>query len=424
MFIDYAKIFVKSGKGGDGKVSFHTAKYVPNGGPDGGDGGDGGSVIFKAVKNLTTLQNFRYKRKYIAQDGEIGGRRKKFGKKGEDLIVEVPIGTIIKNAETMDILADLTEEGEEIIVAKGGKGGLGNIHFANSVRQAPNFAKAGEEAEEFNLLIELKLLADVGLIGLPNVGKSSLLSVITSARPKIADYHFTTVEPNIGICVVDDNYHFAIADIPGLIEGASIGLGLGHDFLKHIERTKLLVHLVDVSGSEGRDPIEDFELINKELAEFSPDLANRPQIVVASKIDLADEKQIKNFEEYIKTKKLELYNICAPIHEGTEKLVLKILELLKKLPDTKLKTSIVNDRKIYKFEEDSFEIKRNDDTSFTVSGLWIKRLMANINFEDIESLNYFQRQLKSKGVFETLEKEGCIEGDLVYIDDFSFEYIP
>lgn len=422
MFIDYAKIYVKSGKGGDGKVSFHTAKYVPNGGPDGGDGGKGGDVIFEATKSLTTLQDFRFKRKYLAEDGEVGGRRKKFGKDGQDLLVKVPVGTIIKNADTDQVLADLTEDGERIVIAKGGRGGKGNVHFANSVRQAPNFAKPGEAAEEYNLLIELKLLADVGLIGLPNVGKSTLLSVLTSARPKIADYHFTTIDPNLGICTVDD-FHFAIADIPGLIEGASEGLGLGHHFLKHIERTKLLVHLVDVSGSEDRDPLEDFLLINQELAHFSEELKDRPQLVVASKMDLATEEQMRTFEEEMKKRGHEVHFICGPIHEGTLALKKKIAELVKTLPDTKLKTKLFVPSKLYKFEEDQYKVEEVED-GYQITGKWVERLLASVNFEDSESLNYFQRQLKQKGVIDALVEAGVQEGDMVYLGDLGFEYVP
>lgn len=422
MFIDYAKIYVKSGKGGDGKVSFHTAKYVPNGGPDGGDGGRGGDVIFEATQSLTTLQDFRFKRKYIAEDGEIGGRRKKFGKDGQDLLVKVPVGTIIKNADTNQVLADLTEDGERIVIAKGGKGGKGNVHFANAVRQAPNFAKPGEAAEEYNLLIELKLLADVGLIGLPNVGKSTLLSVITAARPKIADYHFTTIDPNLGICTVDD-FHFAIADIPGLIEGASEGLGLGHNFLKHIERTKLLVHVIDVSGSEGRDPIQDFHLINQELSNFTEELKTRPQLIVASKIDLASEEQMENFEKQMKALGHEVFFICGPIHEGTTNLVKKIAELVQTLPDTKLKTKLFVPTKLYKFEEDQYKVEKVEE-GYLITGKWVERLLASVNFEDTESLNYFQRQLKQKGVIDALVAAGVEEGDMVYLGDLGFEYIP
>lgn len=422
VFIDQARIFVKSGKGGDGKVSFHTAKYVPNGGPDGGDGGKGGDVIMVASSQLNTLQSFRYRRKYVAEDGEIGGRRKKFGKNGADLLIQVPIGTLVKDADTGEIYADLTEEGEKVVLARGGKGGKGNVHFANSIRQAPNFAKPGEEAEEFYIDLELKLLADVGLIGLPNVGKSTLLSVITAARPKIGDYHFTTIEPNLGICSVDE-FHFAIADIPGLIEGAAEGKGLGHDFLKHIERTKLLVHLVDVSGSEGRNPLEDFEMVNKELQQFSSVLAERPQMVLASKIDLASEEQVENFAKTLKKRGFEVYPICGPIHEGTQEVVHKMAKMVKELPATSLKIEVKKKEKIYKFEEEKFRVEKVED-GYEIKGKWIERLLSSINLEDTESLQYFQRQLKWHGVIDALLKEGIEEGDLVFVGEHSFEYLP
>lgn len=422
MFIDHAKIYVRSGKGGDGKVSFHTAKYVPNGGPDGGDGGKGGSVIFVASTNLSTLQDFRYKRKYLAEDGMIGGRRNKTGKDGENLYVKVPVGTLIKNAETGQILADLTEDGEEVVIAKGGKGGRGNARFANAVRQAPNFARAGEAAEEFNLQIELKLLADVGLIGLPNVGKSTLLSVISQAQPRIADYHFTTLEPNLGICSVDD-YHFAVADIPGLIEGASEGQGLGHDFLRHIERTRLLLHLVDVSGSEGRDPLVDFAVINEELAKFAVELSDRPQIVVASKIDLASEEQLTNFRKKIEEQGYDVFEICGPIHEGVKALMEFTAAKLQTLPKTQLKQKQETANRVYTYEPHRFTVHR-EGRWFDVQGKWAENLVQSTNFEDVESLQYFQRQLKQRGVIDALLEAGIQEGDTVHMYGLEFEYVP
>lgn len=422
MFIDHAKILIRSGKGGDGKVSFHTAKYVPNGGPDGGDGGKGGSVIFEADSNLSTLQDFRYKRKYIAEDGEMGGRRNKSGKDASDLIVRVPLGTLIKHAETGQILADLTEAGERAVLARGGRGGKGNARFANPVRQAPNFARAGEAAEELEVLVELKLLADVGLVGFPNVGKSTLLSVISSARPRIADYHFTTLQPNLGICEVDSQT-FAVADIPGLIEGASEGLGLGHDFLRHIERTRLLLHLVDVSGSEGRNPIEDFQLINAELKQFSEALADRPQIVVATKIDLASEEQISAFTQEMEALGYSVYPICGPIHEGVEPLLKQVVERLSVLPQTILKQKQELDERTYTYVPFDFTV-RKDEGGYVVEGKWIENLVASTNFEDVESLNYFQRQLKQRGVLDEMIRQGIREGDNVSMYGLEFDYIP
>ncbi|KFA57585.1 GTPase ObgE [Mageeibacillus indolicus] len=422
MFIDYAKIFLKSGKGGDGRVSFHTAKYVPNGGPDGGDGGDGGSVIFVADANLSTLQDFRYKRKYMAEDGEMGGRRNKTGKNGADLYVKVPVGTIIKDAQTGRLLADFTANGEEVVIAEGGKGGKGNVRFANPVRQAPNFARAGEAATEMEVIIELKLLADIGLIGMPNVGKSTLLSVVSEARPAIADYHFTTLEPNLGICTVGEK-HFAIADIPGLIEGASDGLGLGHNFLRHIERTRLLLHLVDVSGSEGRDPLDDFKQINNELAKFDSDLAKRHQLVVASKIDLATEAQLKSFHTAIEGQGYEVFDICGPIHEGVNKLMQRAAALLDELPETVLRPQPELATKIYTYDAQLFNIKAVPG-GFAVVGKWAENLVNSTNFEDVESLQYFQRLLKTKGVIDALVAAGIKEGDTVHIYDIEFEYVP
>lgn len=423
MFIDHAKILVRSGKGGDGKVSFHTAKYVPNGGPDGGDGGRGGSILFVADDNLSTLQDFRYKRKYFAEDGEIGGRRNKTGRDGQDLHVKVPVGTLIKRADTGQILADLTESGETVVIAKGGRGGKGNARFANSVRQAPNFARAGEAAEELEVLIELKLLADVGLVGFPNVGKSTLLSVISSARPRIADYHFTTLQPNLGICEFADQT-FAVADIPGLIEGASEGLGLGHDFLRHIERTRLLLHLVDVSGSEGRDPVEDFHKINLELKQFEETLASRPQLVVASKIDLAEPEQLQHFREEMAALGYPVYEICGPIQEGVDQLLKAVVEKLNTLPKTVLKQKQETAERVYTYEPFEFKVEQEEPGVYTVSGRWIENLVNSTNFEDVESLAYFQRQLKQRGVIEAMEKAGIQEGDTVAMDGLTFEYIP
>lgn len=421
MFIDEAKISIRAGKGGDGMVSFHTAKYVPNGGPDGGDGGRGGSVVFYADPGLNTLQDFRYKRRFAAEDGEKGGRRKMYGPAGKDMRIAVPVGTVIKDAESGQVLADFTEACQEAVIAHGGRGGKGNIHFANSVRQAPNFARAGEPGEAFDLKVELKLLADVGLIGYPNVGKSTLLSVISAARPKIADYPFTTIEPNLGVVVVDD-FSFVVADIPGLIEGASDGLGLGHDFLRHVERTRLLVHVIDASGSEGRDPIEDFDQINRELAEFNSLLASRPQIVALNKIDDTPPETLANLTSVLKERGLEVFPICAPIREGVDALVKKTAELVRTLPQTVL-TEPVSEETIYRFEEEHlFDIECDGDV-FVVTGSWIANLVGSTNFDDPDSLQYFQRLLRKKGVIAALEKAGVKEGDLVRLHEAEFEFL-
>lgn len=421
MFIDEARISVRAGKGGDGMVSFHTAKYVPNGGPDGGDGGRGGSVVFLADPGRNTLQDFRFKRRFAAEDGEKGGRRKMYGAAGKNLEIAVPVGTVIKDAESGQVLADFTEAGQTAVIAHGGRGGKGNIHFANSIRQAPNFARAGEPGEAYDLVIELKLLADVGLIGYPNVGKSTLLSVISAARPKIADYPFTTIEPNLGVVAVDD-YSFVVADIPGLIEGASEGLGLGHDFLRHIERTRLLIHVVDASGSEGRDPIDDFDQINRELAEFNSLLASRPQIVALNKIDDTTPEALGRLTAILLERGYQVYPICAPIREGVDALMHKTAEMVRSLPQTVL-TEPVTEETIYRFEEEHlFDIECDGDV-FVVTGSWIANLVGSTNFEDAESLQYFQRLLRKKGVIAALEKAGVHEGDLVRLHDAEFEFL-
>ncbi len=421
MFIDSAKIYVKAGSGGNGMVSFHTEKYVPNGGPDGGNGGRGGNVIFYADEGLGTLQDFRYKRKYAAQDGEKGGRRRMAGRKGEDLRIRVPIGTLIKDADSGRILADLTEKGQEIVIASGGRGGAGNVSFANSVRQAPNFARAGEPGEEFNLQIELKLLADVGLVGFPNVGKSTLLSMISAAHPKIADYPFTTLEPQLGVVSVNDS-SFVIADIPGLIEGAHEGQGLGLDFLKHIERTRMIVHVLDASGHAGRDPLADFDQINAELTAFSEQLAERPQVVALNMIDMAELDALDALQNSLEERGYKVFRICAPINEGLQDLVNYLAEQVSKLPQTIL-IEPIEDIVKYTYEQEAlFDIEQVDGV-YRVTGSWIENLVESTNFDDPESLQYFQRLIRRKGVIDALEKAGVQEGDPVALHDLEFEFI-
>lgn len=421
MFIDEARIFVKGGNGGDGAVSFHTAKYIPNGGPDGGNGGRGGSVYVTADRNVSTLQAFRFQRKYVAEDGEPGGKAKCAGKSGSDLNFTVPVGTLIREAETQRLLADLTEDGERVLLAEGGRGGAGNAVFATSTRQAPRFAKPGQRVEGFYVTLELKLLADCGLIGLPNVGKSTFLSVVSAAKPKIADYHFTTLEPQLGIATVGD-YSFTIADIPGLIEGASEGAGLGHDFLKHIERTRLLIHFLDAAGSEGRDPYEDFCMINAELEAFNPQLASRPQIVALNKIDLADEEKLQALKEKLEGEGYPVFLLSAPIHYGTRELLNAAAEKLQTLPATVLYEKPETEVRVYKLEEEDFRV-RMDGEVYLVEGPWIDELMREINFSDTESLHYFQKQLRVKGVIEALEEAGIEEGDTVEMGDLVFDFI-
>ncbi len=423
MFIDHSKIYVKAGDGGAGCVSFHTEKYVTNGGPDGGDGGKGGDVVFYAVAKLTTLQAFRFKHKFVAKDGEKGMNRKMYGRGGEDLRIGVPVGTVIRDVETNKIVADFTEDKQEVIVARGGKGGLGNMHYANAVRQAPQFARAGVPGEERELYLELKLIADVGLVGYPNAGKSTLLSVMTNAKPKIADYPFTTLEPVLGV-VQDFDQSFVIADIPGIIEDAHEGAGLGHDFLRHIERTRLLIHVVDVSAHDGRDPIDDFNSINTELVEFNPALAERPQVVVANKCDDALDEEIEMFVEEVKSQGFEdVFVISAAARIGIQELKDKVTELVSKLPPVVLHDALEEDEKVYRFEkEEQFHIEIIDGV-YEITGVWAKVTMESTNFDDPDSLSYFQRSMINAGVIEALRKAGINEGDTVRIGDLEFDFI-
>ncbi|MDD2579610.1 MAG: GTPase ObgE [Clostridia bacterium] len=421
MFIDTVKINVKAGNGGNGMMSFHTEKYVPNGGPDGGDGGNGGNVIFQVDPGMTTLQNFRFKRKFLAEDGEKGGRRKLNGKAGSDLVISVPAGTLVKIAETNEVLADLTEENQQVVIARGGRGGKGNVHFANSVRQAPRFARAGEAGDAYYLQLELKLLADVGLLGFPNVGKSTLLSVISAARPKIADYHFTTIEPNLGVVAVGD-FSFVVADIPGLIAGAHEGQGLGLQFLRHIERTRLLIHVIDASGSEGRDPIDDFTQINHELAAYDMNLSERPQIIALNKTDLAEPDQLARLHAHFASLDLAVYEICAPIAEGTTELIQAVAARVRELPRP-LSFQPIRETAHYRYEEkELFQVVR-DDRVFHVEGEWVINLVESTNFEDHESAQYFQRLIRRKGIVDALEAAGIEEGDQVIMHDLAFDYI-
>ena len=423
MFIDHSKIYVKAGDGGNGCLSFHTEKYITNGGPDCGDGGDGGNVVLQAAPNLTSLQNFRFKHKFVAQNGAKGMSKKMYGKRGEDLIIAVPVGTVVKDFESGEIIADLTEAGQKIVVARGGKGGLGNMHYANSVRQAPQFATPGSAGEERELGIELKLIADVGLVGFPNAGKSTLLSVLTRAKPKIADYPFTTLEPVLGV-VSKDDFSYVIADIPGIIENAHEGAGLGHDFLRHIERTRLLVHVVDLSGTDGRDPLDDFKTINNELEEFSIELAARPQIVVGNKCDGVTDEEAQEFVDSVKALGYEdVFIISAAGQIGIRELADKITETVSKLPPTILHDIASGEEKVYTFDEGKkYEIIINEDGNFEVTGKWINKIFNSTNFGDTESTNFFQRTLENEGVFEELKKMGVKEGDTVKVCDLEFDY--
>ena len=421
MFIDYAKIVIASGKGGNGAITFRREKYVANGGPDGGDGGKGGSVFFEVDTGLNTLIDFKYKKKYIAKDGEPGSGNRCNGKKGEDLHIKVPQGTVVKDEATGKVIADLSEVGQVECILKGGNGGKGNVHFATATRQIPNFAETGEPGIEKTIILELKLIADVGLLGFPNVGKSTLLSRMTTATPKIADYHFTTIEPNLGVVKLDNGESFVMADIPGLIEGASEGVGLGLKFLRHVERTRILLHVVDVAGTEGRDPVEDFKTINNELKGYSEKLANKLQVVAANKADvLQDEENFKRLEKVAKEKGYEIYKISAVTGEGLKELFTRISEILKTIPKEELEE--IDKTAYYTLEEEDGWTIKKDGKVFVIEGKDIENLMRRINFSDYESLSYFHLMLKKMGIDNELRRMGIMEGDIVRIFDWEFEY--
>lgn len=423
MFVDKVEISIKAGNGGNGAVSFHREKYVNAGGPDGGDGGKGSDIVFVADDNLSTLIDFRYKKKYVAPDGEPGGAKRCSGKSMEPTVIRVPRGTIIKDAHTGRIMADISDD-EPVIVAKGGKGGKGNVHFATPTRQIPRFAKPGFPGEKFDVVLELKLLADVGLVGFPNVGKSTLISVVSAAKPKIANYHFTTITPVLGV-VKRGERSFVMADIPGLIEGASEGVGLGHSFLRHVERCRLIVHVVDVSGIEGRDPREDFDKMNLELANFSEELAVRPQIVAANKSDMATAEQIAEFRAFIEEKGLPFFEISAATTAGVEPLMDCVTETLEKLPPAKrFEVQPLTLEELNEIEESrhSFTVEIIDGV-YVVEAEFLAPILNTVNMEDYESLQYFQRVLRSSGIIDELERMGIQEDDVVSIYDFEFNYV-
>ena len=430
MFVDRAKIYIKSGKGGDGAVTFRREPFVPEGGPDGGDGGRGGDVIFMADRNLRTLMDFKYKKKYEAESGQNGMKKKRFGKAGENLIIKVPLGTVIIDEASGLVMKDLTEDGESFVAAKGGRGGRGNTNFKNSVRQAPNFAEAGGAAKERNVILELKLIADVGLVGFPNVGKSSLLAVATSAQPKIANYHFTTIDPNLGVVKIYDS-SFVMADIAGIIEGASEGLGMGFKFLKHIERTKVLIHVVDVSGSEGRNPIDDFNKINKELEAYSPRILKKPQLVAANKIDMIDEDdpQYLEFKKYVEDLGYKVFPMSAPLNLGVEEILGAALNELNRIEqDPSLQEENTTD--FFDFEaEDNDPTYRDiicgydeEEDVYTLSGKQLSKIFKSTNFNDMGSLRYLYKYIEKKGVIEELKEMGLEEGDIIRIEDYDLEY--
>ena len=426
MFVDRARITIKSGKGGDGAVTFRREPFVPQGGPDGGDGGD---IIFQADRNLRTLMDFKYKRKYEAESGQNGMKKNRFGKDGQDLIIKVPMGTVIMDEASGTVMKDLTEDGESFVAAKGGRGGRGNVHFKNSVRQAPNFAEAGGAAKERNVILELKLIADVGLVGFPNVGKSSLLAVSTSAQPKIANYHFTTIDPNLGVVQLYDT-SFVMADIAGIIEGASEGLGMGFKFLKHIERTKVLIHIVDVSGSEGRDPIDDFNKINKELEAYSPRILKKPQLVAANKIDLIDEDDPKylEFKDYVEEKGYKVFPMSAPLNIGVQEILsaaLHELQVIEANPEP-------DEDYVEYFDFDADEndptyrdIKASYDEEnnvYVLEGKQLTKIFNSTNFNDMGSLRYLYKYIEKNGAIDKLKEMGLEEGDTIRIQNYEFEY--
>ena len=420
-FVDTAKITVRSGNGGNGVVSFHREKYVANGGPDGGDGGRGGDIVVEVNDHMSTLMDFRYKRKYTAGNGADGAGKRCTGRDGEDLIIRVPRGTVIRDAETREIIQDMSQT-DRFVLCRGGRGGWGNQHFATPTRQVPRFAKAGLPGQSRDVVLELKLLADVGLVGFPNVGKSTLLSVVSRAQPKIANYHFTTLFPNLGVVYVEEGVSFVMADIPGIIEGAAEGAGLGHDFLRHIDRCRLLIHVVDVSGSEGRDPVADFEAINEELRQYSPELAGRKMIVAANKVDIMEDSALLDrLRAHVEGLGLELVEISAAAHQGTRELVLRTAQLLQELPPVAVYEPTYVERPPEVDTGGVVDIQEFDGT-WVVDAPWLQRLIANVNFGDYESRNWFDQKLRQSGLFDKLEEMGIKDGDIVSMYDLEFEY--
>ncbi len=420
MFVDKVKIHIKAGNGGNGSVSFRREKYIPNGGPDGGDGGNGGDIIFTVNSGLHTLMDFRYKKKFVAENGEDGRGQKRFGKSGEPLLIEVPPGTIVRDEQTGLVLADLKEPGQQKVLARGGRGGKGNVHFATSTRQAPRFAREGGKGQERTVILELKSIADVGLVGFPNVGKSTILSVLSSARPKIADYHFTTLHPNLGV-VEARGRSFVMADIPGIIEGAHQGVGLGYEFLRHIERTRILVHVIDVSGIEGRNPLEDFHIINRELKKYSEKLAERPQIVAANKLDIPEaDDNLKRLKASLEPMGFKVFPVSAAQNKGFTPLLDEILRLLDEIPELE---SYEDEVDVYSLDiEDPYEILI-ENGEYVVTGPAVDKLLGMVNLDDYESLQFFQRMLRKHGIIDALREKGVQDGDTVRMNDVSFDFV-
>lgn len=418
MFVDVAEITIRSGKGGDGAISFHRDKYTASGGPDGGNGGHGGSIIFVPDNNLSTLSNFRYKKKFFAQNGQNGASGNKSGKKGEDLVIKIPYGTLIKDSETGKLIFDVSLN-QEYIVAKGGRGGAGNMNFANPVRQSPRFAKPGEEGKELKIKLELKLLADVGLVGYPNVGKSTIISICSEAKPQIANYHFTTLSPVLGVVKYSEDNSFIMADIPGLIDGAWKGVGLGHSFLRHVERCRLLLHVVDVSGSEGRNPCKDFDTINSELEKFNPELIKRPMIVLGNKCDIASDEDINIFKKYVENKGYKYFSISASMNKGIKEVLNFVAQKLSELPPAYLFSPDSSSDNV--IEEDLLKIRKEKNV-YHIESVWLKKLINSVNFDDYDSMSYFQDSITKSGLTEQLKLKGIQQGDTVSIDGIEFDF--
>lgn len=426
MFVDQVKVFVKGGDGGNGLVAYRREKYVPMGGPAGGDGGNGGNVIFEVDEGLNTLMDFRYQHHFKAARGENGMNQKQHGKNAEALVVSVPPGTTVKEADTDKVIADLTEHKQRAVIAKGGRGGRGNARFANPRNPAPEIAENGEPGEELNIIVELKLLADVGLVGFPSVGKSTFLSVVTAAKPKIADYHFTTLSPNLGVVETQDQRSFVMADLPGLIEGAHEGVGLGHQFLRHVERTRVLLHVIDMSAMEGRDPYEDYVTINNELSSYDQRLENRPQIVVANKMDMPEaEEHLELFKEQLGDEKVEIYPISTVTRAGLDELLYAVADKLDQIPKQEEQVEEVDERVIYKYEKEEapFKVTRADDGAYVLYGEKIESLFKRTDFTRDQSINRFARQMRTMGVDEALRKRGAKDGDTVRLLDYEFEFV-
>lgn len=422
MFVDIAKITVRGGKGGNGIVAWRREKYEPSGGPYGGDGGNGGSIILIADEGIRTLMDFRYKRHYFGENGEDGRTKKQFGKAGKDTIIKVPVGTLVKDAKTGKVIVDLKEKNQTYVIAKGGKGGRGNAKFATATRQAPGFAEAGTKGQEREILLELKLLADVGLIGYPNVGKSTILSMLSDAKPKIANYHFTTLQPNLGVVRVGEEKSFVLADIPGLIEGASEGIGLGHDFLRHVERTRVLVHVLDASGIEGRDPVKDFYTINEELFQYSHKLKDKPQIIIANKMDLPGAQEgLANIKSEFEPQGIKIYEASAATAKGINELKYAIWEFLSDYQGEYETFDEEYEDELEYAEEETIIVRKENDM-YIVEGTFVENLIESIYFDDVDSLRYFQETIRKKGIIEELENLGIEEGDSVFIAGYEFEF--